>query len=73
MAKINQTKLALEAGISGGMLSLILRGMKRAGWKTAQKLSMATKTTALLWLEGSPQEMVEAVQRYADMTEKGGM
>lgn len=52
-----QQDIADQAGISQSMLSQILSGNRRAGWRTAKKLAFATNTNPELWLEGSMEEM----------------
>jgi transcriptional regulator with XRE-family HTH domain len=69
MAKINQARISKMAGVSASMLSMVMNGKKRAGWKTAKKMSGATKTKTILWLEGSPEEIVAAIQAHVDRNE----
>ena len=59
--KITITKRALEAGISQGFLSNILCGRRRPHYKTAKKLAAATNTDPILWLEGTPEEIRQAI------------
>jgi len=57
----NQTQIAKESRISKGALSNIVRGRKRPSWKTAKRLARATGSTPEVWLDGSPEEMMEVI------------
>lgn len=59
--KPNQSEIAKKAKISAAMLSMILSGKKRPSWNTAKSLSMVTGTSPVLWMEGTPDQIREAV------------
>jgi transcriptional regulator with XRE-family HTH domain len=64
--KINCTELAKKAGISKAMVSQIFLGKKKAGWKSAKRLAAATGTDPVLWLEGTPNEIKQAITEESD-------
>jgi len=55
------TKIAKQSGISQGFLSNIIRGERRPHYKTAKKIAAATDTDPVLWLEGSPEQIKNAL------------
>jgi len=57
------TNLAKEIGISQGFFSNILCGRRRPHYKTAKKLAAVTNTDPILWLEGSPEEIKQALSK----------
>jgi len=57
------TELAKKIGISQGFLSNILCDRRRPHYKTAKKLASATNTDPILWLEGSPEEIKQALSK----------
>jgi transcriptional regulator with XRE-family HTH domain len=57
----NISTLAAMAGISKSMLSQIISGKRKAGWRSAKRLSVVTGTHPLLWLEGSLDEIKVAI------------
>ena len=63
MKTINQKQIAEKAGISSVMLSLILSGQRRAGWKTAKGLTNATGIPETIFLEGTPEEIRKAIEQ----------
>lgn len=61
---IKQNKIAEKAGISGALLSQILSGKRRPSWRTARGLTAAVPgTTDSLWLEGTIEEMRQAISQ----------
>ena len=60
--KVTITKIAAAAGISQGFLSNIMCGRNRPHYKTAKKLAAATSTNPIIWLEGSPDEIKQALK-----------
>jgi len=59
--KINQTEIAKRANISSAMVSMILSGKKRPSWTTAKKLASVTGTTPVIWLDGTTDEIRQAI------------
>jgi len=59
--KINKSKIAVKAGISKAMVCQIFSGKKRAGWRSAKKLAEITQTDPIIWLEGTPDEIKQAI------------
>ncbi len=60
---ISISKIAKQIGISQGFLSNILCGRRKPHWKTAKKLGAVTNTSPIIWLEGSPQEIKQALSK----------
>jgi len=52
------------------MLSQILGGQRKAGWRTAKRLAAVTDTDPVLWLEGSPGEIKTAIFQKPDTLTK---
>jgi hypothetical protein len=48
------------------MVSQIFLGKKKAGWKSAKRLAAATGTDPVLWLEGTPNEIKQAITEESD-------
>jgi transcriptional regulator with XRE-family HTH domain len=69
MKTINQKQIAQKAGISPVMLSLILSGQRRAGWRTAKGLTIATGVPEVIWLESSLEEIKEALEQAVSSEE----
>jgi transcriptional regulator with XRE-family HTH domain len=63
--KINKSEIAVKAGISKAMVCQIFLGKKRAGWRSAKRLAEATQTDPVIWLEGSPEEIKNAITKEA--------
>ena len=63
MKKMRQQDIAEKARLSQSMLSMILSGRRRAGWKSAKSLANATGTDPVLWLEGSAEQIKEAISQ----------
>jgi len=61
--ELTDTKIAALAGISQGFFSNILCGRRRPHYKTAKKLAAVTNTDPILWLEGSPAEIKQALSK----------
>lgn len=61
MKTINQIQIARDSGVSQPMLSQILSGQRRAAWGTAKKLALATGVPEIVWLEGTIEEIREAI------------
>ena len=59
---IKQTEIAETAGVSDALVSLILSGQRRPSWRVAKRLASASRTKPELWLEGSPDEIREALK-----------
>ncbi len=70
MKTIKQSQIAMDAGISRSMLSQILGGQRKAGWRTAKRLAAVTDTDPVLWLEGSPGEIKTAIFQKPDTLTK---
>jgi hypothetical protein len=65
MNKIKQKMISKEADISGPFVSQIINGHRRPSWRTAKKLAMVTSTKPELWLDGSPDEIKNALLRMS--------
>jgi len=65
MKTLNQNQIAKAAGISQSMLSQILGGQRRAGWRTAKSLSSVLGIPEKVFLEGSLDEIKLAIEREA--------
>jgi len=61
--KLTISKIAVLSEISQGFLSNIICGRNRPHYKTAKRIAAATNTDPVLWLEGSPEEMKEALSK----------
>lgn len=61
-----QKLIAKKAGITPAFINMIIRQGARPSWKTAKRLSSATDTDPALWLEGSPDEIVSAIEKIDD-------
>ena len=55
------TEIAECAGVTTSFISAILKGKNRPSWKIANKISACTGTWPELWLEGSAQQMQQAI------------
>ena len=65
--KVNQSEIAKRAKISPAMLSLILSGKKRPSWTTAKNLAVATGTDPVLWIDGSGDQIREAIVEHFNL------
>ena len=66
MEKITQKTISEKAGITAAMLSQLLNGKRRAGWKTAKGLEKATGLPAILFLEGALVDIQTAIQAHLE-------
>lgn len=64
--KLRTNQIAKRAGLSLSGLSNVLAGRRRPSWSTAKRLAAATDTSPVLWLEGSPNEIKEAISQESD-------
>ncbi|MCF8025828.1 MAG: helix-turn-helix domain-containing protein [Desulfobacteraceae bacterium] len=65
-----QKEIAEKAEISTGYLSELISVKKRPSWHTAKKLSQATNTDPVLWLEGKSEDIKEALSNIGPRREK---
>ena len=63
MKTITQAHIAKSLEISEPFVSLLVNGVKRPSWKRAKQLAEITGTTPILWLEGSPEEIKQALKK----------
>jgi len=61
MKKLTQRELAGKSHISEAYMSQILAGNRRPRWPVAKRIAQAANTPVELWMEGSPDEMREAL------------
>jgi len=61
------TKLARQIGISQGFLSNICLGRRRPHYKVAKKIAAVTQTDPVLWLEGTPEEIKNALSENREI------
>lgn len=61
---MKQQEIAKKANTSQGYISELISTKKRPSWKIAKALAEATNTTPELWLEGSTEEIKEALATY---------
>jgi len=57
-----QKIIAQSTGLSDAFVSLLILGQRRPSWATAKKLAQITDTKPELWLEGSTEEIQQAVK-----------
>jgi transcriptional regulator with XRE-family HTH domain len=62
MNNIKQKMLSEMANVSQSMLSQILSGKRRSGWKTAKRLASVTGSTPEQWLEAPPDILRRIIQ-----------
>lgn len=55
------TQIAKEIGVSQGFLSNILAGRRRPRYSKAKVIASLTGTTVDLWMEGSPDQIRQAI------------
>jgi DNA-binding XRE family transcriptional regulator len=60
--KINQTKIAKAVGVKPCFINLCLHGKRRPSWKLAKKLGETTNTSPEVWLEGSPEQIIQSIK-----------
>ncbi len=61
MKKNIQKSISDSTGIHPSTLSNIMRGARRPSWKKAKILAEVTGTDPVLWLEGTPEQIRQAV------------
>ena len=64
---MQQRELAERAGVSEGLISMIVSGARRPSWDVAKKLCKITGTDLQLWMEGNADKKKAAIDRV-----KGG-
>jgi len=58
---MKQTNIAKKANLADATVSLILSGKRRPSWSTAKRLAEVTGTSPVLWMEGSPDQIRQAI------------
>jgi len=58
-----KNQIAKSAGLSLPGLSNIVSGRRRPSWSLAKRLGEVTSTDPVLWLEGTPEEIKEAISQ----------
>lgn len=66
MRRFKKIDIARRLDIAPGTLTNILKGTRRAGWNLAKKLGAETRTNAVFWKEGRPQDLQRAVNEHLD-------
>jgi len=61
MKKLTQAKIARSIQVSEAFLSQLANGLRRPSWTTAKKLAEVTGTNPILWLEGTPEAIKQAL------------
>ena len=56
-----QKQIAEKANITPAFINAIIRQGVRPSWKTAKRLAAATDTDPVLWMEGTEEEIVSAI------------
>jgi transcriptional regulator with XRE-family HTH domain len=64
--KIKQTELAEKSGLHVSTISNIFNGWRRPSWKNAKRLAEVTNTDPIIWIEGSPEEIKQAILNGPD-------
>ena len=59
--KLKQNQIAEKSGLHVSTISNILNGWRRPSWKNAKRLADATCTSPYLWLEGTPEDIRQAL------------
>ena len=59
--KIKQTEIAEKSGLHVSTISNIFNGWRRPSWKNAKRLAEVTNTNPVIWIEGSPEEIKQAI------------
>ena len=57
----NQKQIAIDVGISESFLSQIIKNIRRPSWRTAKLLAKSTGTDPVLWLDGTTEQIREAL------------
>lgn len=60
-----QKDISVKSGVSQPMISQIFNGRRRAGWRTARKLAAAIGIPENVFLEGSLEEIKNAISKQA--------
>ena len=60
---MHQRELADRAGVSEGLISMIVSGARRPSWDVAKKLCAITGTDLQLWMEGNAAAKKAAIDR----------
>ncbi|MBT3178044.1 MAG: helix-turn-helix transcriptional regulator [Desulfobacula sp.] len=63
MKKLTQTFIAQQIGVSSAYVNYLVNCKKRPNWQTAKKLAEVTKTDPILWLEGTSDEIKQALSQ----------
>jgi transcriptional regulator with XRE-family HTH domain len=61
MKKFSQTETAQKIGVNPSFISLCMNGHRRPSWRVAKQLAEATNTTPEIWLEGTPDQIRNAI------------
>lgn len=67
-----QKQIAEKAGITPAFLNAIIKQGARPAWKTAKRLATVTGTNPILWVEGSPQQIIDAIENMEPPLMKAG-
>lgn len=63
MNRLTQKNIAKTVGVTQSFVNQLVLTKKRPNWKMAKKLTLAVPgTTPVLWLEGSEQEIKDAIK-----------
>ena len=63
MKKYTQANIARQIRVSEAFLSQLANGLRRPSWPTAKKLAKVTDTDPVLWLEGTPEQIKQALSK----------
>lgn len=58
---MKQKEIAQKANLTDAFISMVFSGTRRPSWTTAKKLAEVTGTTPALWMEGSPDQIRQAI------------
>lgn len=61
MKSRKQKNIAEKLSVTESYISQLVNTKKRPNWPTAKKLAQVTKPDPILWLEGSPEEIKQAL------------
>ena len=70
MKKFTQTFIAQQIGVSSVYVNYLVNCKKRPNWQTAKKLAEVTKTNPILWLEGTPTQIKQAISQLKSETKE---
>ncbi|MCP4746435.1 MAG: helix-turn-helix transcriptional regulator [Desulfobacteraceae bacterium] len=59
---MTQTEIAKQAKVSQQFISSIFRGKNRPTWKRAKDFAKRFGTTPTVWLEGTKEEIMAAIE-----------